>query len=65
MNYYKLGKYAGYKNIPLHTLIDFSLIKESKVLYISGFIDGRMDLNTELDKEGDEMMKFFETKELP
>ena len=65
MNYYELGKYAGYKNIPLHTLLDFSLRNDSIVLYISGFIEGRMDLNEELNKDGDEMMKFFETRKLP
>ena len=64
MNYYELGKYAGYKNIPLHTLIDFSLRNDSIMNYISGFIDGRVKLNEELIDAGDEVMKFFESREL-
>ena len=64
MNYYELGKYAGYKNIPLHTLLDFKAIN-SPLNYISGFIDGRAKLNEELIDAGDEVMKFFESRELP
>lgn len=63
MNYYELGKYAGYKNIPLHTLIDFKATN-STMNYISGFIDGRAKLNEELIDAGDEVMKFFESREL-
>ena len=64
MNYYELGKYAGYKNIPLHTLLDFKAIN-STLNYISGFIDGRAKLNEELINAGDEVMYFFESRELP
>ena len=63
MNYYELGKYAGYKNIPLHTLIDFKA-RNSILNYTSGFIDGRAKLNEELIDAGDEVMYFFESKEL-
>jgi hypothetical protein len=63
MNYYELGKYAGYKNIPLHTLLDFKGRKDT-LNYITGFIYGRDKLNKELRETGDEVMFFFESKEL-
>ena len=63
MNYYELGKYAGYKNIPLHTLLDFKA-RNSTLNYTSGFIDGRAKLNEELINAGDEVMYFFESREL-
>ena len=63
MNYYELGKYAGYKNIPLHTLIDFKG-RNNTLNYITGFIDGRDKLNKELRESGNEVMYFFESKEL-
>jgi hypothetical protein len=63
MNYYELGKYAGYKNIPLHTLLDFKERKDT-LNYITGFIDGRDKLNKELNEVGDEVMYFFESRGL-
>ena len=62
MNYYELGKYAGYKNIPLHTLLDFKGRKDT-LNYLTGFIDGRDKLHKELSETGNDVMKFFE-KEL-
>jgi len=64
MNYYELGKYAGYKNIPLHTLLDFKGRKDNSLNYLQGVIDGREKLNKEIKEADDEVMFFFESKEL-
>ena len=59
MNFYKLGFYAGHKNVPLFTYIDFPDTDDGEQQYIQGWEAGSAEHLLDIAKHKAVMLAYF------